>query len=130
MKKIVVFFLLMFCLVMCLSAQTSRDTVVFVYSKSDTIMLNKSNSDITVWTYVSNNGDGGFARSTTVKILLADTLCQKLNQMEISKFVLKMNSLELRFDKFKRLDSECVYWLSDRDNGVRWSSLRYKYGDY
>lgn len=115
---------------MCLSAQTSRDTVVFVYSKSDTIMLNKSNSDITVWTSVSNNGDGGFARSTTVQILPADALCQKLNQMEISKFVLKMNSLELMFDKFKRLDSECVYWLSDRDNGVRWSSLRYKYGDY
>ena len=68
MKKIVVFFLLMFCLIMCLSAQTSRDTVVFVYSKSDTIMLNKSNSDITVWTYVSNNGDGGFARSVVPKV--------------------------------------------------------------
>ena len=129
MKKCIVFFLSIFCLTICLSAQTSQDTVVFVYAGTDTILINNANSEISVWTYVSYNGDGGFGRSTTVMIAPNDELCKKLNQMEIFCFVLKMNSLQLRFDTFERRDSGCVYKLSERDNGVRWSSLRYKYGD-
>ena len=114
---------------MSLSAQTSRDTVVYVYAGSDTILLNSTNSDISVWTFVSSNGDGGFGRSTTVRIEPQEELCQKLSRADITCFVLRMNTLTLRFGSFEPLKSGCGYRLSYKDDGVRWSSMRYKYGE-
>ena len=109
-------------------AQSNRDTLVYVYTPNDTILLSQASADIIVHTSASANGDGGFSRYTSVQLSVPTEMCERLDTADIQKFVLVMGNLRTTFQEFRKYDGLCRYFLVDRDDGVRWTSIKYRLG--
>ena len=107
-------------------AQSNRDTLVYVYTPNDTILLSQASADIIVHTSASANGDGGFSRYTSVQLSVPTEMCERLDTADIQKFVLV--NLRTTFQEFRKYDGLCRYFLVDRDDGVRWTSIKYRLG--
>lgn len=109
-------------------AQSNRDTLVYVFTPNDTILLSQASADIVVHTSASANGDGGFSRYTSVQLSVPTEMCERLDTADIQKFVLVMGNFRTTFQEFRKYDGLCRYFLVDRDSGVRWTSIKYRLG--
>lgn len=121
--------LLMFvCPAFFAAAQSNRDTVVYVYTSTDTILLSQASAEIAVHTTASSNGDGGFSRYTSVQLSAPTEVCERIEKSDIQKFVLVMGDMRTVFQEYRKYDGQCRFFLVYRDDGVRWSSIRYRLG--